>query len=43
VEEAITNMSAQIEKLATAFATIQVNQETLQGDQSRLMVAVNRL
>jgi hypothetical protein len=43
VEDAIANMSAQIEKLAAAFAGIQANQETLQGDQTRLTVAVNRL
>jgi hypothetical protein len=43
VEEAITNMSAQIKKLAAAFATIQVTQETLQGDQSCLTVAINHL
>jgi hypothetical protein len=36
-------MTAQIEKLAAAFAGIQSNQETLQGDQSRLMVAINHL
>jgi hypothetical protein len=43
VEEATTNMSAQIKKLAAAFAAIQANQETLQIDQSRLTVAVNHL
>jgi hypothetical protein len=36
-------MSAQSEKLAAAFAGIQANYETLQGNHSRLTVAVNRL
>jgi hypothetical protein len=43
VEDTITTMAAQIEKLVTTVAIIQANQETLQGDQSRLTVAVNRL
>jgi hypothetical protein len=43
IEEAIANMSAHIEKLASAFTGIQANQETLHGDNSRLTVAVNRL
>jgi hypothetical protein len=43
VKEAIGNMSAQIEKLAAAFVGIQANQETLQGDNSQLTVAINCL
>jgi hypothetical protein len=43
VEESIANMSVQIEKLVVAFAGIQANQETLQGDHSCLTVAVNPL
>jgi hypothetical protein len=43
VKESIANMSAQIEKLDAASARIQANQETLQGDQSHLTVAVNHL
>jgi hypothetical protein len=34
MEDAITTMAGQIEKLVTTVATIQANQETLQGDQS---------
>jgi hypothetical protein len=44
VEESIAQVSAQIEKLAAAaFAGIQANQETLQGDQSHLTMPINRL
>jgi hypothetical protein len=43
VEESLANMSAQIEKLAAAFAGFRANQETLQGDHSRFTVAVNHL
>jgi hypothetical protein len=41
VEDALTTMAAQIEKPVTTVATIQANLETLQGDQSRLTVAIN--
>jgi hypothetical protein len=43
MEDTITNMCAQIVKLVTTIATIQANQETLQGDQSRLTMAVTHL
>jgi hypothetical protein len=43
MEDAITNMCAQIEKLVTTIATIQSNQETLQGNQSCLTMAVTHL
>jgi hypothetical protein len=43
VEESLANMSEQIEKLAAAFARLQANQETLQGDHFHLTMAVNHL
>jgi hypothetical protein len=43
MEEVIANLSAQVEKLATAYTSVQDEPTTVKGDNSRLSVAVNRL
>jgi hypothetical protein len=43
MEEAIANLSTQVEKLATAYTSVQDELTTVKGDNNRLSVAVNRL
>jgi hypothetical protein len=43
VEESIAQLTAQMEKLVTAFAAIHASHSTIQGNQTKLTVAVNCL
>jgi hypothetical protein len=43
MEEVIANLSAQVQKLATTYTSVQDELMTVKGDNSRLSVTMNRL